>query len=401
MNAVMYGAGKVGRGFIGALMAKGGYRVTFVDADERLVALINERGRYGLRVVSDGEQRDEVIQPVRALSGRDEAAVIQAIAGCGLMATAVGARALPLIAPALRQGILRRFERDALPLNILVCENLMDAGQVLSGLVKLGLDREQAARVDREIGFVGASIGRMVPLQTEARQAWDQLGVRVEPYAFLPVDLAALRGQPPALPGLVPHSPFDYYLKRKLYLHNMSHALCAYLGLYLGDEALARTVSRPQVELMARAAMGEAALALHLAYRQPMADLLAHVDDLLHRYRNHALGDSNARVGADIPRKLAARDRLVGAADFCLRQGVEPRFITLGAGAALYIHLQSQGQGQKDAAATLAALSGLEANSPLGQLILGHCQALSGGITLDSLYQASRSAQAKRRGPVV
>ena len=31
MNAVMYGGGNIGRGFIGALLSQSGYRVTFID----------------------------------------------------------------------------------------------------------------------------------------------------------------------------------------------------------------------------------------------------------------------------------------------------------------------------------------------------------------------------------
>ncbi|NLE19318.1 MAG: mannitol-1-phosphate 5-dehydrogenase, partial [Clostridiales bacterium] len=38
MRAVMYGAGNIGRGFVGALMSRAGYRVAFVDVDRELVA---------------------------------------------------------------------------------------------------------------------------------------------------------------------------------------------------------------------------------------------------------------------------------------------------------------------------------------------------------------------------
>jgi D-lyxose ketol-isomerase len=50
---------------------------------------------------------------------------------------------------------------------------------------------------------------------------------------------------------------------------------------------------------------------------------LAIADDLLVRYRNRALSDPVARVARDPFRKLAADDRLVGAARLCLEHGVD------------------------------------------------------------------------------
>ena len=44
MKAVMYGAGNIGRGFIGALFAQSGYQVSFVDVVEATVQALN-RGR--------------------------------------------------------------------------------------------------------------------------------------------------------------------------------------------------------------------------------------------------------------------------------------------------------------------------------------------------------------------
>ena len=41
MNAVMYGAGNIGRGFIGALLSQAGDRVQFVDVAEAVVQLLH------------------------------------------------------------------------------------------------------------------------------------------------------------------------------------------------------------------------------------------------------------------------------------------------------------------------------------------------------------------------
>jgi mannitol-1-phosphate 5-dehydrogenase len=61
--------------------------------------------------------------------------------------------------------------------------------------------------------------------------------------------------------------------------------------------------------------MEEAAAALHAEYPADLSreDLEVHIDDLLDRFRNRALGDTVYRVGRDLNRKLGKNDRLVGA----------------------------------------------------------------------------------------
>ena len=51
-QAVMYGGGNIGRGFIGALMSRSGYEVTFVDVAVPVVEELQSRRCYPLRIVS-------------------------------------------------------------------------------------------------------------------------------------------------------------------------------------------------------------------------------------------------------------------------------------------------------------------------------------------------------------
>ena len=47
-KAVQFGAGNIGRGFIGILLAQAGYQLTFVDVVEAVVTALNERGQYSV-----------------------------------------------------------------------------------------------------------------------------------------------------------------------------------------------------------------------------------------------------------------------------------------------------------------------------------------------------------------
>ena len=127
MNAVMYGGGNIGRGFVGALLSQSGYRVTFIDVAEPVVNHLREKGSYPIRYVFSGGHEDVLVENVTAVNGNDQQAAADAIATCDIMATAVGARILKFIVPNIVAGLRKRWAMGGGPLNIIICENLMDA----------------------------------------------------------------------------------------------------------------------------------------------------------------------------------------------------------------------------------------------------------------------------------
>ena len=401
----MYGAGNIGRGFIGQIFYQSGYELTFIDVAEKVIEELNREGRYPVRILSDSSSRDpspalasalasalagidpfpegdsgfasakpnEVldvwVEGVTAINGRNEEEAAGAIAGADIMATAVGVRVLPLIAPVIVKGLKKRFSRansrdsrTFRPLNIIICENLIDANKLLEGLIKKYLNEEEQRIFDESVGLVEASIGRMVPLQTAEMQDGNPLRVCVEAYGFLPVDKAAFRGEIPSLEGMRPFDNFDFYIQRKLFVHNMGHAICAYLGMLRGDEYIYETVTHGGILFIAQNAMLESALALSAKYNASLPDLHYHIRDLLRRFSNKALGDTCTRVGADTKRKLGNKDRLIGSFLSCSDEGIDPVFISVGIAAALCCHLNENSAGQSLAAAqaVLREVSGLD-----------------------------------------
>ena len=372
MRAVMYGAGNIGRGFIGQLFAEAGYEVTFIDVAEKIIAALNRDGRYPIRFLSNEGRCDIWVNGVRAINGSDTEKTAEAIAGADIMATAVGVRILPLIAPAIAAGIRKRFTVTDKPLNIIICENLIEADKLLGRLIKEKLDNEEQRLFDKRIGLVEASIGRMIPIQTEEMQDGNPLRICSEEYAFLPVDKSAFRGEVPAIKGMAAFENFAFYIERKLFIHNMGHGICAYLGIYLSDKYIYEAVGRSEINFIAHNAMTESALALSAKYNMPLSDLSDHISDLLDRFSNRALGDTCRRVGADMERKLGPEDRFMGAIKTCDTQEVTPAFISLGAAAALHCYIEEKKSPQNGEAAgkILSELCGLDSSSPGKNLIL-------------------------------
>ncbi|MCI8556988.1 MAG: mannitol dehydrogenase [Lachnospiraceae bacterium] len=397
MKAVMYGAGNIGRGFIGMLFSASGCEVIFVDVAEKVVKELQEKKQYPLRYVASQGHQDVMIKPVTAINGNDMEMTANAIAECDIMATAVGPRILKLIAPNLAAGIRRRMQTSSKNLNIIICENLMDADRVLERMVKAELTKEEIEWFDGHVGLVEASIGRMVPIQTEEMKDGDPLRVCVESYGFLPVDGAAFKGEVPDIKNMIPFEPFDFFIKRKLYVHNMGHAVCAYLGDVLELEYIYQSIDRDEIYIIVKNAMEESAAALSSEYGVPLENIMKHIMDLLYRFANTALKDTCRRVGRDPERKLSPKDRLIGAACLAMDQNVVPAYIAIGVAAGVRRYIDETASMQQNivcAEDVLRNVSELEIGSRLSKLILDMYQMMLEGRGLGELRRAADGIKA-------
>lgn len=334
-TAIMYGAGNIGRGFIGKVFSDSGYEVCFLDIMQDIIDEMNRRGEYTVRIVSNEGSEDTTVKPIRAVNANTEAAIDE-IVHCEIMATAVGVNILPRIAPTIARAIIARMEKTGKPLNIILCENQLEVDVLMRGWLYEHMTPAQQAWCDENLSLIEPSIGRMVPPLTPEMRAQDKLLICVEPYSELPVDKDAFKGEIPELVGLIPYSPFEFYIKRKLFLHNGGHALCAYLGYLKGYEYIWQAIADPEIYAAAKASMQTCAQALIAKFGEGIRENVeSNVDDLLLRFQNKALMDTVGRVGADPVRKLRRNDRIVGAALFAQELGVDPAPIVRGILAAL------------------------------------------------------------------
>ncbi len=336
MKAVMYGAGNIGRGFIGLLLSQSGYEVSFVDVNDTVIGAMNDAHRYPVDILLESGTKEEWAENISCVDGKNPEAVAEAIANSHVMATAVGVNILKFIAAPIAGGLKKRWaEGNMTPFNIIICENLIGADKVLHDLIAENLSEEEKKNLDSLVGFVEASIGRMVPVQTPEMQKGNPLRVCVEAYDILPLDKAAVKGDFPPIKNVIWYTPFEFYIERKLFIHNMGHAMTAYFGDILGCEYIWQAIENPTVELLVIRAMTASAIALAKRHGGDTASLFAHVQDLIRRFANRGLGDTVKRVGGDIRRKLSAGDRLVGALNMCRAEGVDSLYIEAAIAAAL------------------------------------------------------------------
>ncbi len=330
----MYGAGNIGRGFIGPTFSQSGYSVGFIDINMEVIDRLNSDKCYPLDTVCNDENVTTIIENVYGIDGKNIDLVSDEIASCDAMATAIGVNVLKFIAKPIAEGLKKRFIKNAKPINVIICENLIGADSYLKNLIKEQIP-EYSDRIDKEIGFIEASIGRMVPALSEEKRQGNPLRVAVEPYNILPVDKDAFKTELDDVKNLYPYSPFNLFIERKLFMHNMSHALTAYLGNLKGYEYIYQAVKDFDIRYAAFRALSQSAEAVAKENSVDIGFLLSHAGNLLFRFGNRELKDTVERVGKDTIRKLGNNDRLIGALLLCEKHGVSCEFICIGVASGL------------------------------------------------------------------
>ncbi len=378
MKAVMYGAGAIGRGFIVQSFYESGFETALIDVNMTVIDKLNADHAYPVYVTKGEAYEEHPVKNVCGIDGKDVGAIANAIAEADIMATAVGVNILKFIAPNIAAGVKERFARGIkAPLNCIVCENMIGADAYLAGMIKEKLTAEEAEYFDTYFGMVEPSIGRMVPATPKEIAEQNPLAVCVEEYFELPVDKAAFKGEIPPVKNFVPFTPFDFYIQRKLFMHNMSHAVTAYLGKQKGYTYIWEAIADPEIRSAARAALSAISAAMHAEFGVPMEELTSFSENLLLRYDNKLLGDTVDRVGKDTVRKLSENDRLIGSAKLCVKHGIDPTPICVGIAAALKFAPAEDEAAVKVASfakengvgAALAAFSQLDPASPIVKLV--------------------------------
>ena len=226
---LLFGAGKIGRSFIGQLFAKSGYEIVFADIDHKIVDLINtERGcRLPIRDNNHPEKEETyTVKNISAIHLSDKVAVNKNIIESDIIVLSVGKRGMLSLADLLAEGISERYiARKEQAVDIILAENVRNAAGMLRKRLKLCLPYFP---LDEYVGLVETSIGKMVPNMSEENLKKDPLALIAEPYNTLIVDAKGFKNAIPDVEGRAPKKHMKAWVDRKLFIHNLGHVTLAY-----------------------------------------------------------------------------------------------------------------------------------------------------------------------------
>ncbi|MBM7557961.1 mannitol-1-phosphate 5-dehydrogenase [Halanaerobacter jeridensis] len=373
-KAVHFGAGNIGRGFIGLLLSLSDYEVVFIDVDDDVISKLNQKNSYQVLEVGGREEKEYQVDHVRGVNAKEEENIAAEIKDADLVTAAVGPANLEYIAPAIAQGIKKRFAADNLDyLNIIACENAVQASTKLQEYVYEKLDEAEQEQANDYIGFPDSAVDRIVPPQET-----EGLTVKVEPFKEWIVDETQFKGEIPEIEGMDLTDNLLAFVERKIFTLNTGHAATAYLGYYKGYQYIHEAIKDEEIYQTVKDALLESGRTLIKEYGFAEKTHQQYIDKILKRFKNPALQDSVSRVGRDPIRKLGPEDRLVKPALRALKMNIFPIGLRKCIAAGLLFAPEGDDEAQeiqtmikKDGVEkALEEVTEIEANSLLGKDII-------------------------------
>lgn len=367
MKAVHFGAGNIGRGFVGLLLHEGGYELVFSDVAASLVDAINAADEYTVHEVGDGG-RDTVVTGFRAIdSANDAQALIDEIATADVVTTAVGPTILRFVAPHILAGLALR-DPALPPLQVMACENAIGATDTLRDEIRAQAADAWDAISGRAV-FANTAVDRIVPAQPEGAG----IDVTVEPFFEWAIERPPFGDDPPHIPGAHFVDDLAPYIERKLFTVNTGHAATAYFGAQAGVDKISDALAEPVIAAKVAAALEETSALLVAVHGWDAADLADYRATILRRFANPALPDTVGRVGRQPLRKLSRHERFVGPAAAAAERGLSTSALVAAMAAALEFDVADDEQSvelqrrlrEEEPATFTAGVTGLEPTHPL------------------------------------
>lgn len=309
MNALHFGAGNIGRGFIGKLLSDSNIHVTFADINDEIISLLNQQGYYSVEIVGD-TNKIERVNNVSGINSKDENALLKQFTTTDLITTAVGPNVLKIIANTIAKGLEARFlASNYKPLNIIACENMVRASSFLKEQVLSYLSPQMQTQVEQVIGFIDSAVDRIVP-PIHAPQN-EPLQVTVEEFSEWIVDETQFKGEIPLIQGMEKTNNLMAFIERKLFTLNTGHAVAAYIGKYKGYQFIGEAIEDTSISAFVKEVMLESGSVLIQRYGFNPQTHLAYIEKILKRFANPYLIDDIDRVAREPLRKLSYNDRLI------------------------------------------------------------------------------------------
>jgi mannitol-1-phosphate 5-dehydrogenase len=328
VKAVHFGAGNIGRGFVGLLLHDAGYEVVFADVNAELIDALDASEGYTVHEVGAGAV-DRTVDGYRAVNSAT----------------------------------------DAPPLAIMACENAINATDLLHDeIASLSSPEEWPALAARAV-FANTAVDRIVPAQAVDAG----LDVTVETFFEWAIERGPFGDESPEIPGAHFVSDLAPYIERKLFTVNTGHAATAYFGFLAGHERISDALADPAVASAVERVLEETSRLIVDKHDFTEEEQAGYRAKILERFRNPELPDTVERVGRQPLRKLGRHERFVGPAAELAERGETVDGLLAAVGAALRFDLPVDPQSvemhellaTREPAAFVHEVTGIAAGHPL------------------------------------
>ncbi|BBI33570.1 mannitol dehydrogenase family protein [Cohnella abietis] len=377
MKAIIFGGGKIARGFIAHLLYLSKAEIVFVDVNEQLVSMLNNRDHYRVHIMG-ADHKSADIKGFSGLSLSDAEGIAKVWEEADVAFTSVGGKNLSALAKSMAAAFALRCQKPfTKPFQIITCENWKRPAAELKLEVRKHLTDDQIQLFDQWVGIAEAAVMRSAVEPPQALIDADPLCVCVQDHWELPVDLDAVVGEPPEIEHVRYISQFGGFLERKIFTNNTGNATISYLGNLKKHLLVSDAANDADIEQLLDVVYGETGKALSAEYGIPLPEQIEFAHKAKKKYQDANIVDYVERHARDPIRKLGPEDRLVGAARLAERHGIEPMGIATAIAAALYYDQPSdpfavvlkERRESEGVVNVMTDICGIAEDEPLGKLV--------------------------------
>ena len=309
MQALHFGAGNIGKGFIGYLLNKTGYKVCFADVNEKIIESINQTNSYSIELLDD-KHTTKTVSPVTALNSiKEREKVIQKIIETDLITTSVGIENLSNIAEVISEGLLKRAKENKTNIDVIANENAINASSTLKKEIEKHVSPGEMEEICEFVGFPNSAVDRLA--LSKETETGEEITL-VEPiYEWVINKSEMMNLDVPLIEDAIYVDNLDPYIKRKIYMVNMAHAATAYIGFAAGEDTIQSTLANSKLEDFIRGILNEVK---HYTVKKLGFDsknMDSFIEKTLKRFKNENISDKVVRVGRAPIRKLGYDERLI------------------------------------------------------------------------------------------
>ena len=305
-KAIVIGAGKTGRGFIGRLLQQAGVSIIFIDKNKELIDALNARKSFSVSFFG-GTASPVTVDNYKAYTWENadlEDATVIFVSVCG--------QNLPDVGAAL-SGLLSEERKYY----VITCENASQPAQTLK----------------QAIGKNNLAVSEATVFCTTIEA--QGLDISSENYPYLQCNAQLLEGFVPDVPSIKTIDNFDHFLTRKLFTYNAASCVIAYVGALLGYTDYGEAANDPTVLALLdkNYAATNAAMCKAFGYEEQDQKEFSSLSKA--KFCDRTIIDTVARNARQPHRKLGAGERIIGAAKMLHAYGEDASVLELTAAAAL------------------------------------------------------------------
>ncbi len=343
MKAIHFGAGNIGRGFIGFILHENNYDLIFVDINKDIINLLNQKKKYNIHLLKDPVTKINVDNVSALNSVEDLDQVILEIMQADLITTSLGQNNLTYIVKIIISGIEKRIDNNInTNLDIIACENGIKVSSYLKEIIYQNLTNKQIDYCNKFIGFVDSAVDRIVPNQENQ----NLLDVQVEAGYEWVLDKTQIKRNN-QLENVIYTDNLLFFNQRKLLTVNLAHAQIGYMGHYYGYKYVNQAIEDPIIYKSVQTSLLNIRTALSLEFDFDDQEQQKYIALTIERFKNKLIFDEVTRVARNPELKLGINERFIKPLLQLENAGLNPSGLIVAVAYALKYDFKEDQQSQK------------------------------------------------------